>query len=110
MTFLSANDEQVAAERRLQASVDEMIGTLRLGPGMNERIFTELRDSLIEFGRVWQGEEILPKSAVNILVGLFSWIDSASHLYSGDEAARIRQVAREVDMLIFQYIVPASRR
>ncbi len=51
---------------------------------------------------------MLPKSAVNILVGLFSWVDSSSYLYSGDEAARIRNAAREIDELIFQYIIPAE--
>ncbi|MDQ2874217.1 MAG: hypothetical protein M3Y33_05140 [Actinomycetota bacterium] len=108
MSIHSVNSEQRDAERRLRFAVDEMIGALRVGPGMNDGVFAELREALIEFGRVWKGEKMLPKSAVNILVGLFSWVDSSSYLYSGDEAARIRNAAREIDELIFQYIIPAE--
>ncbi len=71
-------------------------------------MFAELRGALIAVGDAWEGDSVLPKSLVNVLVGLFSWIDSASYLYEDDEKARIQQAAREVDTLIFRHIVPAG--
>jgi hypothetical protein len=103
------SDEQHAAQRRLQAAVDEMMGALRIGPGMDETKYAELREPLIAFGKAWEAEQMLPKSAVNILVGLSSWIETSSYLYSGSEAERIRRIAIEIDSLIFRHIVPAER-
>ena len=86
---VAMTEAQRASELKLRVSADELIGTLRVGPGMDERAYSNLRDALIEFGAAWQKESMLPKSAVNLLVDLFSWVDSSSQLYSGEEAARI---------------------
>jgi hypothetical protein len=52
--------------------------------------------------------DVLPKSTVNDLVGLYSWIESSSYLYQGDEAQRIRQAAREAEEMVFRYVAPAQ--
>nr|WP_062331983.1 hypothetical protein [Herbidospora sakaeratensis] len=102
-----SNAERTQAGRELQEAADEFIGALRLAHGMDETAFARLADAITGFGAAWEAEEHLPKSAVNALVGLFSWIDSASHLYEGEEAKRIRQAAMEAETLIFRHVVPA---
>jgi hypothetical protein len=44
---------------------------------------------------------------VNDLVGLYSWIDSSSYLYQGDEAEHIREAARQAETMIFEHVAPA---
>jgi hypothetical protein len=74
---------------------------------MDENAFARLRDAIIEAGSAWEEEDYLPKRVVNILVGMFSWIDSASYLYDGDEAVAIKRAAMNVETLIFERVVPA---
>ncbi|GAB1818732.1 hypothetical protein [Herbidospora sp. RD11066] len=102
-----SNEEQAQAGQELQDAADEFIGALRLAQGMDEIAYTRLTDAIKAFGAAWEAENHLPKSAVNALVGLFSWIDSASHLYEGEEAQRIRWAAMEAETLIFRHVVPA---
>ncbi|NAS20404.1 hypothetical protein GT755_01740 [Herbidospora sp. NEAU-GS84] len=99
--------DKIQAGRELQDAADEFIGALRLARGMDETAFARLADAIKAFGAAWEAESHLPKSGVNALVGLFSWIDSASCLYGGDEARRIRQAAVEAESLIFRHVVPA---
>jgi hypothetical protein len=103
-----ATEEQERAEQELQAAADDFIAALRLARGMDEIAFARLREAVIGLGAAWEADNHLPKSAVNILVGLFSWIDSASYLYNGDEALAIKRSAMDVETLIFQHVVPAS--
>jgi hypothetical protein len=101
------NEEQRQAEQELQTAADDFIAALRLAQGMDEAALARLTSAIIAFGAAWNGEDYLPKSAVNLLVGLFSWIDSASYLYSGDEALRIKRAAMDIENLIFRHVVPA---
>lgn len=101
------DERQELAEQELRMATDEFIGALRLAHGLDASSFARLRAAIIGVGSAWEMENHLPKSVVNIIVGMFSWIDSASYLYEGDEAAAIRQAAVDVETLIFQKIVPA---
>jgi hypothetical protein len=92
----------------LRSCADDFIGSLRLGRGMDEDAFTALRNAVINLGTAWEEADSLPKGIVNDLVGLYSWIESASHLYEGAEALRIRQAAMDVETLVFRHVVPAS--
>jgi hypothetical protein len=103
-----ADERQERAEQELHTAADDFIGGLRLAQGMDEAAFDRLREAIIEIGSTWAAEDHLPKFVVNILLGMFSWIDSASYLYEGDEAAAIRRAARDVESLIFQHVVPAA--
>ncbi|MGW4423234.1 hypothetical protein [Streptosporangium sp. NPDC004631] len=102
-----ADENQERAERELQIAADSFIAGLRLARGIDEVAFSRLREAIIGLGDAWEAEDHLPKSAVNILVGLFSWIDSASNLYEGDDSMAIKQAAMDVETLIFQHVVPA---
>ena len=53
-------------------------------------------------------ERDLPKRVVNSMLGLYSWIDSASQHYGEEEAQRIRTAASEVEQLLFKHVVPAT--
>jgi hypothetical protein len=103
-----ADERQERAEQELHAAADDFIGALRLAQGMDEAAFDRLCEAIIEIGSAWEAEDHLPKFVVNILLGMFSWIDSASYLYEGDEAAAIKRAARDVESLIFQHVVPAA--
>ena len=74
---------------------------------MDEALFDALRAAIIELGAAWNDSDVLPKSTVNDLTGLYSWIESSSYLYQGDEAERIRQAAREAEAMVFRHVVPA---
>ena len=74
---------------------------------MDEALFDALRTAIIDLGAAWSDSDVLPKSAVNDLVGLYSWIESSSYFYQGDEAERIRQAAREAETMVFRYVAPA---
>lgn len=104
----SVSDPKDMAGRRLRESVNEFIAKLRLASGMDEDAFARLRAALIEVGNAWRTDSVLPKSVVHYLVGLYSWIESSSYLYDQEVASRIREAAREIDMLITERIVPAS--
>ncbi|MEU0520316.1 hypothetical protein [Streptosporangium sp. NPDC006007] len=101
------NEDRERAERELRTAAGNFIAALRLARGVDEVAFSRLKEAIIGLGDAWQVEDHLPKSAVNILVGLFSWIDSASHLYEGDDSMAIKQAAMDVETLIFQHVVPA---
>lgn len=100
-------ERQERAAQELQEAANGLIGALRLAQGMDETAFARLREAIIEAGSAWEVENYLPKRVVNILVGMFSWIDSASYLYDGDEAAAIKRAAMNVETLIFERVVPA---
>jgi hypothetical protein len=102
-----SGERQERAAHELQEAADGFIGALRLAQGMDETAFARLREAIIEAGLAWEAEDYLPKRVVNILVGMFSWIDSASYLYDGDESAAIRHTAMNVETLIFERVVPA---
>ncbi len=74
---------------------------------MDEALFDALRTAIIDLGAAWSDPDVLPKSAVNDLVGLYSWIESSSYFYQGDEAKRIRQAARDAEAMVFRYVAPA---
>jgi hypothetical protein len=74
---------------------------------MDEALFDALRTAIIDFGGAWSDSDVLPKSTVNDLVGLYSWIESSSYLYQGDEAERIRQAAGQAEEMVFRYVAPA---
>ena len=103
----SAQDAREHAGRALREAATEFISALRLARGMDEALFDALRTAIIDLGAAWSDSDVLPKGAVNDLVGLFSWIDSSSYFYQGDEAERIRQAAREAEAMVFRYVVPA---
>jgi hypothetical protein len=103
-----SGERQERAAQELQEAADGFIGALRLAQGMDEAAFARLREAIIEAGLAWEAEDYLPKRVVNILVGMFSWIDSASYLYEGDEAAVIKRAAMNVETLIFERVVPAQ--
>jgi hypothetical protein len=103
-----SGERQERAAQELQEAADGFIGALRLAQGMDEASFARLREAIIEAGSTWEAEDYLPKQMVNILVGMFSWIDSASYLYEGDEATAIKRAAMEAETLIFRHIVPAQ--
>jgi hypothetical protein len=102
-----SEEERNIAARDLRDSAVDFISALRLGEGMNEELFARLASATTDVGSAWAESEVLPKGVVNDLVGLFSWIDSASYLYEGDEAARIKRAAMEIEILIFERVVPA---
>ena len=102
-----SGERRERAAQELQEAADGFIGALRLAQGMDETAFARLREAIIEAGSAWEAEDYLPKRVVNILVGMFSWIDSASYLYDGDEAAAIKRAAMNVETLIFERVVPA---
>ena len=102
-----SSERQERAAQELQEAADGFIGALRLAQGMNESAFERLREAIIEVGSAWESEDYLPKRVVNIIVGMFSWIDSASYLYEGGEAAAIKRAAMNVETLIFERVVPA---
>lgn len=85
----------------------EFISALRLARGMDEALFDALRAAIIDLGAAWSDSDVLPKSAVNDLTGLYSWIESSSYLYQGDEAERIRWAAREAETMVFRHVVAA---
>ena len=94
-----SGERQERAAQGLQEAADDFIGALRLARGMDEAAFARLREAIIEAGSAWVGEDYLPKRLVNTLVGMFSWIDSASYLYEGDEAMAIKRAAMDVETL-----------
>lgn len=102
-----SGERQERAAQELQEAADGFIGALRLAQGMDETAFARLREAIIETGSAWEAEDYLPKRVVNILIGMFSWIDSASYLYEGHEAAAIKRAAMSVETLIFEHVVPA---
>ena len=102
-----SGERQERAAQELQEAADGFIGALRLAHGMDDAAFARLREAIIEAGSAWESEDCLPKRVVNILVGMFSWIDSASYLYEGGEAAAIKRAAMDVETLIFEHVVPA---
>jgi hypothetical protein len=97
-----------AARARVRESATNFINALRLEPGFDARLLDELKEALIAVGVAYADETTLPKSLVNDLVGLFSWIDSASYLYKDEEARQIQRAAGEVEQLVFVHIVPAG--
>lgn len=104
----SAKNARDEAGQALRDAATEFIAALRLAKGMDEALFDSLRTAIIEVGAAWRDSDVLPKSVVNDLVGLYSWIESSSYFYQGDEADRIRQAAREAESMIFRHVAPAS--
>jgi hypothetical protein len=104
----SAENVRDQAGQALRDAATEFITALRLAKGMDENLFDSLRTAIIDVGAAWRDSDLLPKSVVNDLVGLYSWIDSSSYSYKGDEAERIRQAAREAESMVFRYVAPAS--
>jgi hypothetical protein len=102
------DDARERASRALNSAAVEFISSLRLARGMEEARFDALRTAIIDLGAAWRDSSVLPKSVVNDLVGLYSWIDSSSYLYEGEVAERIRAAARETEAMIFRYVAPAS--
>ena len=102
-----AQDARQHAGHALREAATEFISALRLARGIDEALFGALRAAIIDFGAAWSDSDVLPKGAVNDLVGLYSWIESSSYLYQGDEAERIRQAAREAEAMVFLHVVPA---
>ena|ERR1700761_4325696 len=102
------HDARDRAGRALRAAAIEFISALRLARGMDEALFDALRTAIIDVGAAWRHSDVLPKAVVNDLVGLYSWIESSSHFYEGDEAERIRQAAREAEVMIFKHVAPAA--
>ena len=102
-----SDEERTRTARDLRSSAVDFISALRLGEGMNEELSARLASAIADLGSAWAESEVLPKGVVNDLVGLFSWTDSASYLYEGDEAARIKRSAMEIETLIFKHVVPA---
>jgi hypothetical protein len=103
----SAQDAREHAGGALREAATEFISALRLARGMDEALFDALRAAIVDLGAVWSDSDVLPKSTVNDLVGLYSWIESSSYLYQEDEAKRIRQAAREAEAMVFRHVVPA---
>jgi hypothetical protein len=101
-------DDRERAGRALRHAGIEFISALRLARGMDEALFDDLRTAIIDVGAAWRDSSVLPKTVVNDLVGLFSWINSSSYFYAGDEAERIREAAREAESMTFRYVVPAE--
>ena len=104
----SAENTRGQAGQAFRDAATEFISALRLAKGMDETLFDSLRTAIIDVGTAWRDSDVLPKSVVNDLVGLYSWIDSSSYSYQGDEAERIRQAAREAESMVFRYVAPAS--
>lgn len=102
-------DRKDRAIDRMRSAIDNFLGELRMAEGLKTSSYEELRDSIIELGAAWAEEDILPKVVVNYLLGLYSWIDSASYGYAGEEAENIRRAARDVEELIFVHVVPAGQ-
>jgi hypothetical protein len=100
-------DVRDRADRALRSAAIEFISALRLARGMDEALFDDLRTAIIDVGAAWRDSDVLPKQVVNDLVGLYSWIDSSSYLYQGDQAERIREAARQAETMIFEQVAPA---
>jgi hypothetical protein len=100
-------DVRDRADRALRSAAIEFISALRLARGMDEALFDDLRTAIIDVGAAWRDSDVLPKQVVNDLVGLYSWIDSSSYLYQGDQAERIREAARQAETMIFEHVAPA---
>jgi hypothetical protein len=102
-------DRKALAIDRMRSAIDNFLGELRMAEGLKSSSYAELRDSIIELGTAWAEEDALPKLVVNYLLGLYSWIDSASYGYADEEAESIRHAARDVEELIFVHVVPAGQ-
>lgn len=102
-------DRKDRATDRLRSAIDNFLGELRMAEGLKSSSYAELRGSIVELGAAWAEEESLPKLVVNYLIGMYSWIDSASYGYADEQAESIRRAARDVEELIFVHVVPASQ-
>lgn len=103
---MSALERERAGQHLREATVN-FTSALRMPDGFSEELLSELRSAIIEVGAAWEMSDTLPKSIVNDLMGLYSWVDSSSYLHEDEDARRIRKAAIELESLIFKHVVPA---
>ena len=100
------NERRAIIAAQLRESADRFCVSLRMGDGIDAAALEALKKSIVEAGEEWRSEMELPKPLVHDIVGLYSAVQGSSNVYDEEYANRVRAVARELETMIFRYVVP----
>ncbi|MGA5069171.1 hypothetical protein ACPB9E_36370 [Streptomyces exfoliatus] len=79
------------------AAFDE---SLRMQQGIDEGIYTSLKEALHACAEVWATLDAIPRLGANILVDVFAATEANANLYEGELADRITAAAYELHELV----------
>jgi len=83
------DEQEKSIEVQLREAADGFCTALRMGDGIDDLALERLKTCIIEVGRKWRNESILPKTVVHDLVGLYSAVEVSSYLYKGEYSNRV---------------------
>jgi hypothetical protein len=87
--------------QQLEAAAVACLSSLRLGEPFWEDLFRNLTSTVRELHERWANSDMLPKSAVLVLIDLPRMIEACGTLYKGAEKQRVSEASFElVDVIL----------
>lgn len=88
--------------QQLEAAAVACLTSLRLGEPFNEVLFNSLTSAIRTLHKKWADSDMLPKSAVVVLIDLSRMIEGCAPLYKGAEEERVMEASNEIMEVILE--------